>query len=254
MTGGGGVRADVVLGSPAASGADVAGRVVAVIDVLRASTSIAVALANGAKAVIPFESTEEVVSRSKSFERPAVRLAGERRMRPIPGFDLGNSPAEFTREAVEGKTVLFTTTNGTVALLGVQAARDIVIASYVNFSAALALLRTALRGGTDVSIVCAGRERQLSLEDTACAGRYVRFITSQLPKTTLNDAARAAMIIEQRYGDDLLGLFADSDAGRALAAAGYQADLQWSAAIDSYPVVPVYQERQITKLGPERER
>lgn len=248
------MRADVVLGWPATPVGEVAGRVVAVVDVLRASTSIAVALANGAKTVIPFESTEEAVSRSKSFERPTVRLAGERRMRPIPGFDLGNSPAEFSREAVEGKTVLLTTTNGTAALLWVQGARDVVVASYVNCSAVLALLRSALRGGTDVAIVCAGRERQLSLEDTACAGRYVRLITGQLPEVILNDAARASVIVEQRYGDDLRRLFDDSEAGRALSDAGYGPDLDFCARIDSYPVVPVYQERQITKLGPERER
>lgn len=249
-----GVRTDVVLGPPAASGADVAGRVVAIIDVLRASTCIAVALANGAKAVIPFESAEDVVSRSKSFERPTVRLAGERRTRPIPGFDLGNSPSEFTRDAVEGKTVLFTTTNGTAALLGVQGARDIVVASYVNFSAVLALLRSALRGGADVALVCAGRDRQLSLEDTACAGRYIRFITSHLPDVSLNDAARAASIVEQRYGDDVRRVFAESAGGHAVVEAGYAGDLDLCAAIDSYPVVPVYQDRQITKLGPERGR
>ncbi len=248
------MRTDVVLGIPASPTAEFTGRVVAVIDVLRASTSIAVALANGAKTVIPFDSADEAVLRSKSFERPLVRLAGERRMRPIPGFDLGNSPREFTREAVEGKTVLFTTTNGTAALLAVQNARDVVVASYVNFSPVVALLRSALRGGTDVAILCAGRERQFSLEDAACAGRFVRFITSQLPAVTLNDAARASAIIEQGYGDDVRRVFVESEHGRALEGAGYTADLESCALIDSFPVVPVYQERQITKLGPERER
>jgi 2-phosphosulfolactate phosphatase len=243
-----------MFGAPAAASTEMAGRVVAIIDVLRASTSIAVALANGAKAVIPFESAEDAVGRSRNFERPAVRLAGERRMRPIPGFDLGNSPAEFTREAVEGKTILFTTTNGTAALLSVQGARDVVVASYVNFSAALALLRSAVRGGTDVAILCAGRERQFALEDAACAGRYVRFISTQLPDVALNDAARACWTIEQRYGDHVAHVFAEAEHGQALIDAGYAQDLEWCAAIDSYPVVPVYQERQITKLGPERER
>jgi 2-phosphosulfolactate phosphatase len=248
------VRTDVVLGSLTTATADVAGRVVAVIDVLRASTSIAVALANGAKAVIPFDSTEDAVTRSRNFERPAVRLAGERRMRPIPGFDLGNSPAEFTRDAVEGKTVLLTTTNGTSALMAVQGARDVVVASYVNFSPTLALLRSALRGGTDVAILCAGRERQFALEDSACAGRYVRYITKQFPDVLLNDAARACMIVEAKYGDDVRQVFSEAEHGHALMDAGYARDLEWCAAIDSYPVVPVYQERQITKLGPERER
>ena len=248
------MRVDVVLGPQQLTPADVSGRVVAVIDVLRASTTIAVALANGARAVIPLESSDEVVQRSKSFERRDVRLAGERRMHAIPGFDFGNSPAEFKRSAVEGKTVLLSTTNGTVTLVSVQGARDVVVASYVNFSAALALLRTAVRGGTDVTLVCAGRERQFSLEDAACAGRYARRVARGLSDAELNDAAVAAELIDRRYGDGLERLFADSAHGRALAAAGFAADLRVCAEVDAYPVVPVYSDRQITKIGPDRER
>ena len=248
------MRVDVVLGPQQLAHAAVGGRVVAVIDVLRASTTVAVALANGARAVIPFESSEEVIVRSKSFVRGDVRLAGERRMHAVPGFDFGNSPREFTRAAVEGKTVLLSTTNGTGTLVSVQGARDVVVASYVNFSAALALIRAAVRGGTDVTIVCAGRERQFSLEDAACAGRYARHIVRVLSETELNDAARAAMMIDANYGDQLDRLFADSEHGRALADAGFADDLAVCASVDAYSVVPIYSDRQITKLGPDRER
>ena len=91
------MRLDVFFGGHQITPADVQGRVVLVIDVLRASTTVAVALANGAKAVIPFESSDEVVARAKHLERDDVLLAGERRMHAIPGFDLGNSPREYTR-------------------------------------------------------------------------------------------------------------------------------------------------------------
>jgi 2-phosphosulfolactate phosphatase len=248
------VRCEVFLGPEQLAPSLVANRVVAVIDVLRMSTTVAVALSNGARAVVPFESSEEVVTRSKSFERDRVRLAGERRMHTIPGFDLGNSPREFTAEAVEGKTVLITTTNGTPTLVAVQGARDVVVASYVNFTAVLAMLRSAARGGTDVAIVCAGRERQFSLEDTACAGRYVRHITKRLANVEVNDAARAAMLLDGRYKEDLVRLFEESSHGKALDEAGYHGDLELCAALDSYPVVPVYADRQITKIGPDRER
>ncbi len=248
------MRVDVVYGIQSITPAEIQGRIVAVIDVLRASTSIAVALANGAKAVIPFESSEEAVLRAKHFERSEVRLAGERKMRPIPGFDFGNSPGEFTREAVEGKTILFTTTNGTGALLGSQGARDVLVASYVNFSVTLAMLRAGLRGGTEVTILCAGRDRQFSLEDAACAGRYVRHITKRLANIQLNDAARASMLLDGRYRDDIRRLFEDATHGAALVEAGYGEDLTTCAAVDSCPVIPVYADRQITKLGPERER
>ena len=224
-----------------------------VIDVLRASTSIAAALANGARAVIPLDSTDEVVMRAKAFERSEVKLAGERQMRPIPGFDLGNSPLEFTRETVEGKTVLLSTTNGTAAITALQGPRDVVIGSYVNFSAVLAMLRTAMRG-TDIAILCAGREKQFSLEDAACAGRFVHHAMRRRADVALNDAAFAAMLIDRRYSDNLMRLFSASAHGRALSEAGYGDDLTACAAIDSYPVIPIYQERQITKLGPERAR
>jgi 2-phosphosulfolactate phosphatase len=248
------VRIDVFFGPSGLTASDVTGRVVVVIDVLRASTSIATALANGARAVIPVESTEDVVTRAKAFARSEVKLAGERQMRPIPGFDLGNSPREFSREVVEGKTVLLSTTNGTTAIAALQGPRDVVIGSYVNFSAVLAMLRAALRGGTDIAILCAGREKQFSLEDAACAGRFVHHAMRRRTDVAVNDAAFASMLIDRRYSDNLMRLFSASAHGRALSEAGYGDDLADCAAIDSYPIIPIYQDRQITKLGPERER
>ncbi len=248
------MRLDVFFGAHQVAPGDTAGRVVAIIDVLRASTSIAVALANGARAVVPFDTSEEVVTRAKTFARSEVRLAGEQKMRPIPGFDFGNSPREFTADSVTGKTVLICTTNGTRAVTSVQGARDVVIGSYVNFTAVLTLLRIALTGGADVAIVCAGHNRQFSLEDAACAGRYVHQLTERLTSVELNDAALAASLIDRKYGDDLTRLFLASAHGRALRDAGFGDDLAACAAVDSHSVVPIYQERQITKLGPERER
>ena len=248
------MRVDVIFGGASLTPSDVSGRVVAVIDVLRASTSIATALANGARTVIPLESPDDVVTRAKAFERSDVRLAGERRMVRISGFDLGNSPLEFTREAVEGKTVLITTTNGTPAIANSQGARDVVIASYVNYSAVLAMLRAALRGGADILIVCAGRDRHFALEDAGCAGRYVTNVARRLADVELNDAAQASMLIHKRYGDQITRLFEASEHGRALQKAGFGDDLVACAAVDSYSVIPIFQDRQITKLGPDRER
>ncbi len=248
------MRVDVFVTPHEVAPADVSGRVVAIIDVLRASTTVAAALANGAKAVVPFDSSEDAITRAKQFERGLVKLAGERKMHAIPGFDLGNSPREFTREVIEGKTILLTTTNGTGAFTMVQGARDVIVASYVNFSAVLAMLRAAARSGTDITVICAGRERHFSLEDAACAGRYARHIARRLSDVQLNDAALASSMIDRRYGDNLGRLFSEASHGRALGEAGYAEDLGVCAAIDTFPVIPVYSDRQITKLGPERER
>jgi 2-phosphosulfolactate phosphatase len=248
------MRIDAIFGPTTATPALIAGRVVAVIDVLRASTSIAVALGNGARNVVPLESADEVITRAKQFDKREVRLAGERRMRMVPGFDLGNSPGEFTREAVEGKTVLLTTTNGTAAMVGLQGARDVVVASYVNLEAVAVLMRTAARAGTDITLICAGRDKLFSLEDAACAGRYVRAIAKRLSKVEIGDGALAATVIDRKYGDRLDELFADSEAGQALAEAGFAQDLEDCAELDSCPVIPIFQDRQITLLGPDRER
>ena len=221
---------------------------------LRASTTIAVALSNGARAIIPMESSDDVVTRSKQFERGAVRLAGERRMLKMDGFDLGNSPIEHSREAVEGKTVLLSTTNGTKALLAVQGARDVVVASYVNLSAVTTMLRTALRGGAALTLVCAGQDRQFALEDAACAGRCVHAVSRRVTGLDMNDAAFAASLIDKKFGDNLIRLFGTAAHGRALSAAGFGDDLAACAAVDSYPVIPIYQDRQITMLGPDRAR
>jgi 2-phosphosulfolactate phosphatase len=172
----------------------------------------------------------------------------------MEGFDLGNSPLEHTAEAVDGKTVLLSTTNGTRALLAVQGARDVVVGSYVNLTGVSAMLRAALRGGADITIVCAGQERQFSLEDAACAGRIVHHVSRRVEAVEVNDAGIAAGLIDRKYGDNLMRLFTTAAHGRALAAAGFEGDLAACAAVDSFPVIPIYQDRQITKLGPERER
>ncbi|HKN58069.1 MAG TPA: 2-phosphosulfolactate phosphatase [Gemmatimonadaceae bacterium] len=248
------MRLDVFFTPHQAKPADTAARLVVIVDVLRASTTVATALGNGAKTVMPLEGADEVIFRSKEFARSQIILAGEQKMHPITGFDLGNSPQDFTKKAVEGKTILITTTNGTRALLGVQGARDIVIASYVNFTAVLAMMKVAASSNTDIAIICAGEEGSFTLEDAACAGRYVRAIPRRTDSVQVNDAAAASVLIEKKYGDNIEKVFKESSHGQALAEAGFGDDLAAAAEVDSYPVVPIYQERQITKLGPERAR
>jgi 2-phosphosulfolactate phosphatase len=247
------VRLDVFFTPNQVKPAETTGRLVLIVDVLRASTTVATALGNGARTVIPVEGADEVISRSKEFARSQILLAGEQKMHSIAGFDIGNSPQAFTPPVVEGKTILITTTNGTRTLLGVQNARDIVIASYVNFSAVLALMKVAASSNTDIAIICAGEEGSFTLEDSACAGRFVRSIPKRADIQT-NDAAAASVLIEKKYGDNIAKVFKESAHGQALASAGFGDDLTAAAQVDAYPVVPIYQDRQITKLGPERAR
>jgi 2-phosphosulfolactate phosphatase len=248
------VRLDLFFSPIQVKPSDTAGRLVTIVDVLRASTTVATALANGAKTVMPLPDADDVITRSKEFHRSAVVLAGEQKMMPIQGFDLGNSPQSFTPEVVKGKTILLTTTNGTRALLGVQGARDIVIASYVNFTAVLTMMKVAASSNTDIAIICAGEDGGFTLEDAACAGRYVKAIPKRSDPIEMNDAAAASVLIEKKYGDNIAKVFKESAHGKALQEAGFGDDLAAAAEVDAHPVVPIFQERQITKLGPERAR
>jgi 2-phosphosulfolactate phosphatase len=247
------LRLDVYFTAGELAGADCAGRVVAVIDVLRASTTIVTALANGARAVVPFADTDELMTRARQFERCELLLCGERKLLPVDGFDLGNSPAQYTAEAVGGMTVLLTTTNGTRALVETQGAADVVVAAYTNLSAVTAMLRAALRGGTDVILACAGQDGHYALEDAACAGRYVRTVSKRLSGVAMNDAAHSCALLARSYGDDLSAVFLDSAHGRALSDAGFDQDLTLCAAVDAHPIVPIFTERQIVRLGADRD-
>jgi 2-phosphosulfolactate phosphatase len=115
------------------------------------------------------------------------------------------------------------------------------------------MLRAAARSN-DILIVCAGTEGHFSLEDAACAGRYVRSVTHRNASIIVNDAARACALIDGRYGDNISEIFKDSSHGSALAAAGFGGDLIICGDVDSHPVVPVFQDRQITRIGPDRHR
>lgn len=248
------MRLDVHFNGSAEGQHDLHDRVVLVVDVLRASTSIAAALHNGARAVIPFEGVDEAMTRARSLERSEVVLAGERKMAPIQGFQLGNSPKEFTADQVNGKIVVMTTTNGTSALAGIVGATEVLVGAFANYSAVLAWLRAAARAGKSITIVCAGTNGRFALEDAICAGRFVRGIERRGIQPELGDAANVAAIIDRRMGGDLPAVLRNSEHGRALIDAGLGEDVTYCATLDTHPVVPVYRDRQVVSLNKKRGR
>ncbi len=191
--------------------ADVAGRAVAVVDVLRATTTICTALHHGARAVIVAAEIDEAARLAQALDRRDVLLVGERGGKPIPGFALGNSPREMTTDVVDGKTLVMTTTNGTRALL------------------------------------CAGRARAFGLDDVYLAGRLlVRALDGSRSRKGMNDAAIAAIDLVRRYADRMDRALRLSDAGRELAALGFGEDVRAAAAVDAHPVLPFYHDRRVT--------
>jgi 2-phosphosulfolactate phosphatase len=205
-----------------------------VIDVLRASTTIIAALGNGCAGVVPVGEPGEARARARALGGGAL-AAGERKGLMIDGFDLGNSPLEMTAERVGGKVLVFTTSNGTRALLAARAAAAVGVAALVNLSAAAAWARG---GGRDVTVVCAGERGEPSLEDTVCAGLLVEALVRGEPAAVLTDAARGAREAARGYGAAVGRLAQDSSWGRHLAAAGRAADLEVCLRLDTTTLVP----------------
>lgn len=248
------MRIDVHFNGSSAAQHDLHERVVLVVDVLRASTSIAAALHNGARAVIPLQGVDEAITRARSLERSEVLLAGERKMAPIAGFQLGNSPREFAAEVVGGKIIVMTTSNGSAVFSSTLGASEVLVGSFANYSAVLAWLRAAARAGKSITIVCAGNNGRFALEDAICAGRFVRGIARRGIQPDLGDAANVAAIVDRRMGADLTAVLRDAEHGRALIEAGLSEDVSYCAGIDTHPVVPVYRDRQVVRLGARLER
>src|SRR5262245_16933047 len=150
--------------------ARLAGGVAVVIDVLRATTTIVHALAAGCTMVRPCVEVEEAKALAGEMLAGKAVLGGERGGLPLPGFDRGNSPREYTPDVCQGNTVVLTTTNGTRALIAAAPAERALVAGFVNFSAVCEQLRHEAR---PLHIVCAGTEGEVSLEDTLLAGAVV---------------------------------------------------------------------------------
>jgi 2-phosphosulfolactate phosphatase len=243
------MKVDVFFTPAGLSAADVQGRTVFVIDILRATTSMCTALGHGAKAIIPVGSTEEALRLAQTIGSADVLLAGEKNCVRIPGFHLGNSPLEMSEEAVRGKTLIVTTSNGTRALLACQAAAAVFPAAAVNLTAAAERAREALEADQHVVILCAGREGAFSLDDAYCAGRLAAAIFgSTKPRRALNDAGLASLDLVRRYGSKWERPLAFSRAGQELIRLGFRADVREAARLDAYPVLPHLHERRITLM------
>lgn len=213
-----------------------------VIDVLRATSTMVTALTSGCLAVIPAENPDEARALAAAG---GYLLAGERGGLPLPDFDLGNSPREYTPAAVAGRKVVLTTTNGTRALL-LTASPVVLVASFLNLPAVAAWL--ARRGG-DVLISCAGTEGRFSLDDFACAGMLVERLGQAVPGLELGDGAVAARVVYRRWEGRTLDLLKSTFHGRRLARLGLEADLEFCAMVGRYEIVPCFRRGEVVATG-----
>ncbi|MBA3648987.1 MAG: 2-phosphosulfolactate phosphatase [Chitinophagales bacterium] len=215
------------------------GKVVVVIDVLRATTTMCVAIDQGADKVIPVDTIEECLSYKG---RAGYILAGERNGRKIEGFDFGNSPFEFMNGIVKGKTLVLTTTNGTRAIDMTKHAHQVVIGGFLNFTA---LTRWIISEGKETLLVCSGWRNKFNLEDTVFAGAVIHHIKEFF--LVDSDSAFAAEKLYLNSRKNMLHFMKQSSHYRRLAHLGVVNDIKYCLRPDLTSVVPVLKDGALVK-------
>ncbi|MGB9813799.1 MAG: 2-phosphosulfolactate phosphatase [Thermovenabulum sp.] len=224
------------------------GKIAIIIDVLRATSTITTALNNGAKMVIPAISVEEAFYTAKKLKGDVV-LGGERNMVKIPGFNFGNSPLEYKKEFIAGKTVILTTSNGTKAIKASQSAEHILIGCFLNASA-VAKKVVEIVFTTKIyfiSFVCAGTLGEFSLDDGVCAGCIIDGIIREMENhnypVELSDLAFVCRELYSSNKNNLKNLISHAGHYKKLLELGFEEDLFYCLKKDILSCVPLYDKK-----------
>ena len=223
------------------------GRTVVVFDVLRATTTMAAALAAGVEEIRVFGSLDEA-ARAAAAHPGARILCGEENCLPPAGFDLGNSPGAFRRELHAGRTAYMSTTNGTRAIVAARGARTVFAGALVNASA---VARAVAAAGADVTLLCAGTGGAAAMEDVIGAGAVMAALGRSFPTSPESDAAPIARRLFEAAAHDLRAALTESLGGRNVIAAGLLEDIAFAARLDALDVVG-FVERQTLSVKPLR--
>ena len=210
------------------------GKSVVVIDILRATTTITFAIANGATSIQPVLTPEQAFAIRQ--EQSGILIGGERHGKPVTGFNLGNSPSEYQRSVVFGKSIVITTTNGTRTMHACMSADWLFIGSFLNLGS---LIRVLDQTNNHVAFVCSGREGQFCTEDALFAGACVNIFCQIDNEVCLTDSASTAQLLFQANHQRVFESIRNSDHGRYLASIGLESDLEFCSLVDLVDVVPV---------------
>lgn len=221
---------------------DVSNSVVVIIDVLRATSTIAVALHNGAKCVIPVDSVNRCIELGKQI---GGITAGERDGKVAEGLTYGNSPFEYPREFIEGKTLVFTTTNGTRLLQMAldKGAQEIVTGSFPNLTAACDYL---LKMNKNVILGCAAWKDRVNMEDMLFAGAVISNVKKHCSISC--DSSYIAETIYKKAGGDLFGFMKKNSAShyQRLMRFGLEKDIRFCLTADVANVLPLYENGKLS--------
>jgi len=213
------------------------GKTTVVIDVLRASSTIVTALQNGAREVIPVSSVEFAVKVSGGMFGGQTLMGGERNTKKIEGFALGNSPLEYTKEAIEGKTIVLYTTNGTKAVVKAKFSENLFICSFLNLSAVAAHLISL---NNNVEILCSGKANNFSMEDTICAGKLIAELQKLKNDIEITDSARASLALNKSFGKSISKMLNESEHGKVLIENNFKEDIKYCSKLNATDVIPYF--------------
>lgn len=223
---------------------EVRGGIAVIIDVLRASTTIVHALANGAREVIPCRTVDEARGVAAGYPPGTILTGGEREGLLIEGFDLDNNPFAYSRSVVDGKTLIFTTSNGTKALLRADQADRVLIGSFVNLQAIVNLLVDDW--SRPIHLICAGTKGKITLEDSLCAGAIAQRLLTAAEDSEAewsDDQLRLAMTT-YCFWSSTPELFdwamRHSFGGRNCTRLGFESQMLRAATCDLFDFVPEY--------------
>ena len=207
---------------------DLTGATCVVFDVLRATSTMLTAFAHGARRIYPVRTVEEALELRRASAPGALLLGGERKGWRIDGFDLGNSPLEYTPDRVNGRDIVMTTTNGTVALQACAGAAAVYAGAFLNLEALAGALNASGSIPQALYLVCAGSGEEFALEDGLAAAALLARLRASPP---VADAARLLEALHRSAGDDPLGILRSSSNGRRLVEIGLEGDVEYCARV-----------------------
>lgn len=218
---------------------DLSGSVVVVIDILRASSSITTAIAHGVDQVRIVEKLPEC----RELMMQGYIGAAERGGKKVGGFDLGNSPFSFMNPELEDTKIAMTTTNGTMALKKAQSALQVVIGSFLNYSAMLAYLE---RLPCNILLFCAGWKGKVNMEDTLFAGAIIHGLKQMFEYDS--DVPLMAAALYRQSKSNLKSAIEDTSHVKRLLKLGLEKDIDFCLKTDTYKVIPVLKGDFISKM------
>ena len=215
--------------------------IVVVIDVLRATSAICAAFDHGIKSIIPVATIDE----AREYQKKGYLVGAERKGQIVEGFDFGNSPYSYMKEALKGKDVVLSTTNGTKALSIASEADTVVVGSLLNLNA---LCEWLAKQDKNVLCLCSGWQDKFNLEDTICAGAISDYLIKTGDFRSNEDSSIAAKYLYLSAWDNPLGYLKSSSHRRRLKNLNLNEDVKYCLTPNTSTSIPILKDGKLTKL------